>query len=123
MAVLGSFHVALKQLPTQLIATFKLPVIFTVFLNGVVCEVNKGIVDIFGVILLARRSDVSFFEDVKVHVLSEQDPYPYVEFAFLNQTRFFDVLLQNESRRLDDVIAGRYIFNRLVGVRNSVDFA
>lgn len=58
---------------------------------------NKIVVYVFCWVNFSGCSNVCFFEEEKLHFLSQECPYSYIKFATLNQKRPFDVLLNNKG--------------------------
>ena len=92
---------------TQLIALLELAVILIMLLHCVVCQVDKGLVNVLLVErkCVAARPDVALAEQVTLLILEvaavDKDPEADVEFSTVDQQRSLDVLLDNEHLRFD----------------------
>ena len=74
-------------------------VLRTVLLDGIICQMDKVIVQILRAhgIRLARCPQIAFSEKVHVHVLGESDPDPDVKFSLVDEKGPLDVFLDDES--------------------------
>ena len=82
--VLGPLDVLFELLPADLVAIFKLSVVVTVPLNGVVRKVDERVVDVVALVNFGRGSDIAFFKHVDLHFLSQQHPDSDVELAVID---------------------------------------
>lgn len=68
------------------------------FLDWVVCEVNKGVFVVVIRVLMGREAEVALFEKVYLIVVSQENPYTDVKFTLANQHGTFYVLLDYETQ-------------------------
>jgi len=87
------WHELLKIPEGELVGVLKLSVIFTVFLNSVICQVDEVIIDVTCRESFSWCTDIALFEEVYIHLLSQKTPHTNVKFAVMNQERFLDVFL------------------------------
>ena len=67
---------------TKLIAVFEIAIVRRIFLNRIVGQMNKGIIDVLKVDskLSWGSPQVTFFKEVNVMILVEKNPYSNVKF-------------------------------------------
>jgi len=77
--------VFLKSVKRKLVTVFKLAVGCTIFLNCIISQMNKCIINIFQVDakLWATRAQITFRKKVKVLILSKEDPDSDVKFPLM----------------------------------------
>jgi hypothetical protein len=46
---------------------------------------------------LTACTDVTFFKEIALAILSDENPYPYIKLSFMNEKWPFNVLLNNEA--------------------------
>ena len=87
-----------KLTETELVPIFKLRVVWSILLDGIISQVDVVIVKgiYVRVVLTWAGANVSFFEEKAVQILIYQNPYPDVEFTTFDEKRVFDVLLNYE---------------------------
>jgi hypothetical protein len=88
-------------LVAQFVAWFELAVVRAKLLNGVVCQVDEPVVDLWHVVLFATCAQIAFFVHVAAQELGllmgcEERKHPNVEFTSVDQQWVQNVLLQNE---------------------------
>lgn len=90
-------EVYLEILEAELVSQLVFAIVVMEFLNGVIGEVDKLILQALEVELFAGQSEVPFSEKIKVALVVDQDPYSEVEFAAIVEHRGFKVLLKHED--------------------------
>jgi hypothetical protein len=71
------------------------------FLDGVVGQVDEGVVVVFGGVLEGTKAQVALFEEEDFVVLCEQRPDANVELALVDQHRALYVLLHHEAEHFE----------------------
>ena len=92
----------LKLLETELISVFELGVIWRVFLDCVIGQVDKFVIDV-GLarrVLRAAGADVALLEEKTIERGSHQDPYADVKLPAFDQQRVLEVLLDDKLTAL-----------------------
>ena len=90
--------IAAEAPKTELIAIFKLPIVWRLLLDGIVRQVDPVILERTRIRRVDTRAspDVAFSEQQCVHILSDEHPHANIEFATMDQQWIFYVLLNNE---------------------------
>ena len=80
-----------------------LPILRAILLNCIVSEMHEFVVKVAIVssVFFAAGANVALSEDEAIQILSDHNPYPYVEFPAIYQHRVFDILLNNELMALE----------------------
>ena len=95
-------NIVLELVERELVPVFELPIRFTLYLHGVVCQMHKRVIYILQIyaIVTAGGAQVALREEVQVRVMCQDDPNPDVKLTFSNQKRALDVLLNDERVKL-----------------------
>ena len=89
-----------EVLPAQLVAIFKLPVVFCLLLDCIVCQMDELIGNIIKRVLSTARSNVTVLVTVPFQVAidaCEHTKAPKVELAPMHEQRVVDILLDDEG--------------------------
>lgn len=102
-----AFHPDILQVTSELVErelvpVFKLRVLETVLLDGVIGEVNEWVIDVLHFEAFTTRSYVPFLEVVAYLSMRDQAPHSDIELTALNQKWVFNVLLNDEIALWDD---------------------
>ena len=83
----------------KLIAIFVAAVLGALYLDRVIGQVHKVIVQVLCIhrVGLTRGAQIAFFEEVNIHVLSESHPDTNVKFPLVHKQRPFDILLNDKG--------------------------
>ena len=94
-----SGNVAFEVSKTQLVSILVLPIVWTVLLDGIVCEMDEVIVESGSISVVGHRrcAKVAFSEEEDIHVLVEEHPHSDVKLALVDETWSLDVLLDDEG--------------------------
>jgi hypothetical protein len=85
----------------KLVTGLKLSVVLTVFLNGIVSQMYKSIINLSDVIFFATSTQIPFIIEISPQIFSltvsyKQHIHSEVKFALIDQHRIHDVPLENE---------------------------
>lgn len=93
-----------KPVEAQLVALTKTTVICSELLNCVISKVHKWVGDVLSILLIhfATQPQVALFEEMAVHVMSQENPDTNVKLPPIDQVGIFKILLNDEGIGPDD---------------------
>lgn len=108
VGVVDSVQVPLEISVGQFVGWLVLPVVFVIFLDCIICQMNKLVVQIFHVELFRGRSDIPILVPIPFLIaVNAGEAYvtPYIELAFLIEKRH-DILLNDVGARPTHFVCG-----------------
>lgn len=97
------------MLKGELVAKLILFILIAILLDGIIRQVDVDVAQVLRVILLARCTDITLFEEVELEVVSHQCPNTHIKFTVVYQKGTLYVLLHDKTE-------GFYFHN--VGLRD-----
>ena len=97
---INSIEVLLEVREAHLVVVFKLAEIVGSFLNGIVCQMYKFVIEIVYVELATTRSHIAIFIEVRLEAIvdaRDEAVHTKVELPSINEQRTIYILLNNEG--------------------------
>ena len=80
-------HEFFEVCKTKLVPIFMLAIVFAMFLDSIICQVNEVIVQFGGIhtVGLAWCPDITFSEEKNLELMTQEHPYPNVKLALIDK--------------------------------------
>lgn len=86
-----------ELLEGELVAKLILFILITILLDGIIRQVDVDVAQVLRVVLLARCTNITLFEEVELKVVGHQSPNTHIKFTVVYQKGTLYVLLHDKT--------------------------